>query len=457
MTTNEDMVTIANTTESHFELTCSQAIELFDRLNYYFTDEPVIPNHKNAPVWLGVIIAFAYSMVIIFGAFGNILTIFIVLRNKSMRTVQNFFIINLALGDFMICTITAPITFFNIAFTFWRYGNALCKFVSSIGGFNIFLSTFSITAIALDRYFLVIFPTQQQRQKFFSIILFALIWIISLLLSIPIVIVSSSTIFYENIVCNFTLYLCNEKDEVWEKMPFSKLSYTISIIVIHYAFPIVSMVFAYTKIASRMHGRFVNRHNTKLIGEEANNRRKHVAERQRRTNFLLASLVLLFAIAWLPFNIFHMLLSLRIITYSGTLFALCHLMGMMSACLNPVCYAFFNQNFRNELFIILHKLKLRKNPNLNGINRTEYSATVKRSTVATSNCVPHKSVSTVVMPDNSLRISVDRTKSRSISECNSDVMAMVPIITQMEIIEKKMMSIDKENKNDEPEIEVLIE
>ncbi|CEF71249.1 Neuropeptide F receptor [Strongyloides ratti] len=416
--------------------------------------EPIIANHKRAPVWLGVIIAFAYSMVIIFGAFGNILTIFIVLRNKSMRTVQNFFIINLALGDFMICTITAPITFFNISFTFWKYGNALCKFVSSIGGFNIFLSTFSITAIALDRYFLVIFPTQQQRQKFFSIILFALIWIISLLLSIPIVIVSSSTMFYEVEFCNLTLYLCNENELAWDKMPFSKLSYTISIIVIHYAFPIVSMVFAYTKIASRMHSRFVHRNNIKLIGEDANNRRKHVAERQRRTNFLLASLVLLFAIAWLPFNIFHMLLSLKVITYSGTLFALCHLMGMMSACLNPVCYAFFNQNFRNELFIILHKLKLRKNSNINGINRTEYSATVKRSTCMGTNNTHHKSVSTVVMPDNSLKISID---NRSISQCNLDTIPMVPILPQISNTENTLKPENILKRVGKNEIEVLLE
>uniref|UniRef100_A0A0K0EV32 Putative neuropeptide Y receptor 11 (inferred by orthology to a C. elegans protein) n=1 Tax=Strongyloides venezuelensis TaxID=75913 RepID=A0A0K0EV32_STRVS len=452
------MVTIANSNDSQSDISCAQAIEVFEKLNYYFVDEPVIANHKRAPVWLGILIAFAYSMVIIFGAFGNVLTIFIVLRNKSMRTVQNFFIINLALGDFMICTITAPITFFNISFTFWKYGNALCKFVSSIGGFNIFLSTFSITAIALDRYFLVIFPTQQQRQKFFSIVLFALIWIISLLLSIPIVIVSSSTMFYEVEYCNLTLYLCNENELAWEKMPFSKLSYTISIIVIHYAFPIVSMVFAYTKIASRMHERFVHRNNTKLIGEDANNRRKHVAERQRRTNFLLASLVLLFAVAWLPFNIFHMLLSLKVITYSGTLFALCHLMGMMSACLNPVCYAFFNQNFRNELFIILHKLKLRKISNVNVVNKNDYSATVKRSTIGNTNNLHHKSVSTVIMPDNSLKISVDnKSKNRSISECTPDTIPMVPISSHQSTTEVTTSLVEDEKIVGEGEIEVLFE
>lgn len=237
-------------------------------------------------------------------------------------------------------------------------------------------------------------------------------------------------------------------------MPFSKLSYTISIIVIHYAFPIVSMVFAYTKIASRMHSRFVHRNNIKLIGEDANNRRKHVAERQRRTNFLLASLVLLFAIAWLPFNIFHMLLSLKVITYSGTLFALCHLMGMMSACLNPVCYAFFNQNFRNELFIILHKLKLRKNSNINGINRTEYSATVKRSTCMGTNNTHHKSVSTVVMPDNSLKISID---NRSISQCNLDTIPMVPILPQISNTENTLKPENILKRVGKNEIEVLLE
>lgn len=88
---------------------------------------------------------------IAFGSIGNLLTIAAVCRNPQMRTVRNFFILNLALSDFFICTVTAPITLYTVLFVFWPFGTASCKIVGSLQGFNIFLSTFSIAAIALDR------------------------------------------------------------------------------------------------------------------------------------------------------------------------------------------------------------------------------------------------------------------------------------------------------------------
>jgi hypothetical protein len=38
-----------------------------------------------------------------------------------------------------------------VLFVFWPHGVYFCKVAGMLQGFNIFLSTFSITAIALDR------------------------------------------------------------------------------------------------------------------------------------------------------------------------------------------------------------------------------------------------------------------------------------------------------------------
>lgn len=100
---------------------------------------------------MGYIIIAAYALVISLGVFGNLMTIVAILRNKQMRNVRNFFILNLALSDFFICTVTAPITLYTVLYMFWPFGTTLCHIAGSLQGFNIFLSTFSITAIALDR------------------------------------------------------------------------------------------------------------------------------------------------------------------------------------------------------------------------------------------------------------------------------------------------------------------
>src|SRR5690242_11839564 len=52
-----------------------------------------------------------YSMVAIFGAIGNLLVISAVMRNAEMRSSpRNFFIISLALSDFLMCSVTVPFT-----------------------------------------------------------------------------------------------------------------------------------------------------------------------------------------------------------------------------------------------------------------------------------------------------------------------------------------------------------
>uniref|UniRef100_A0AC35U6T4 G_PROTEIN_RECEP_F1_2 domain-containing protein n=1 Tax=Rhabditophanes sp. KR3021 TaxID=114890 RepID=A0AC35U6T4_9BILA len=406
-----------------FEEDCPGLTEKFNALNSYFRDDYIFPKMDHGSYWVGWVVIAVYSFVIVFGAVGNFLTILIVIRSKQMRTVQNFFIINLALGDFLICTLTAPLTLYTVLYVFWPFGNALCKVTSSLQGANVFLSTFSITAIALDRYVLIIFPTKQERQKKLSFFLFAMIWTTSIMLAFPLFIAADQKNF--DIPCDIGFRLCQEQNDNWERMPISKTTYTTGLLITQYALPIISMIFAYTKIASRMQGRFVNRM-SKLSTGESEIRRRCVADRQRRTNLLLASLVLVFAGAWLPFNVFHMVVVLGFQKFRVEYFVLCHIIAMGSACLNPVCYAFFNQNFRNEFFVILHKLKLRKNTLGGSFSGTEYTTTVKKSTFMTPRS-NRRSFSTANPPEiNNSCDNSDRRRSKSISDSDMNL-PLVPL------------------------------
>ena len=100
---------------------------------------------------MGYLIVAAYTVVIAFGAGGNLLTIVAVLRNKQMQTLRNFFVFNLALSDLFICLCTAPVTLYTVYFVFWPFPSFVCKVAGSLQGASIFLSTFSLTAIALER------------------------------------------------------------------------------------------------------------------------------------------------------------------------------------------------------------------------------------------------------------------------------------------------------------------
>lgn len=77
-----------------------------------------------------------------------------VIRKPAMRTPRNMFILNLAVSDLLLCTVTMPLTLMEIITKYFPLGKNvfICKIVGPLQATSIFVSTISITAIALDRY-----------------------------------------------------------------------------------------------------------------------------------------------------------------------------------------------------------------------------------------------------------------------------------------------------------------
>ena len=92
-----------------------------------------------------------FLLVIILGFFGNILVIWTVVFNKHMRTTSNLFILNLAISDLTLCIFSIPFNAYKTLKHSWVFGLFLCKFAPFFQATNVFVSTMSITAIALDR------------------------------------------------------------------------------------------------------------------------------------------------------------------------------------------------------------------------------------------------------------------------------------------------------------------
>lgn len=70
-----------------------------------------------------------HSIVFIIGLIGNALVCVAVYRNHSMRTVTNYFIVNLALADFMVILFCLPPTVLWDVTETWFFGKAMCKIV----------------------------------------------------------------------------------------------------------------------------------------------------------------------------------------------------------------------------------------------------------------------------------------------------------------------------------------
>ncbi|KPJ07298.1 Putative neuropeptide Y receptor 11 [Papilio machaon] len=100
-----------------------------------------------------------YGILVIIGAVGNALVVISVVRKPVMRTARNMFIVNLAVSDALVCCVGTPLTLMELLTKHWPLPDwpSLCKACGAIQAISIFVSTISITAIALDRYQLL-FP-----------------------------------------------------------------------------------------------------------------------------------------------------------------------------------------------------------------------------------------------------------------------------------------------------------
>ncbi len=82
------------------------------------------------------------------------------------------------------------------------------------------------------------------------------------------------------------------------------------------------------------------------------NRAMKEASRHRKNSTLLMAIAIMFALCWFPLTLLNLLADYNhgIFMYNHFLlaFAVAHLVAMISACLNPIIYGWFNQNFRRE-------------------------------------------------------------------------------------------------------------
>jgi hypothetical protein len=96
--------------------------------------------------------------------------------------------------------------------------------------------------------------------------------------------------------------------------------------------------------------------------------------------FNKASISIIFAISWLPLNIFNILSDTDFIKPGPTYYlinAICVLFAMSSAVSNPFLYGFLNENFKSEYITLLNKCScahIRSNPNQNQIQNQRESS-----------------------------------------------------------------------------------
>ncbi|XP_065351512.1 neuropeptide F receptor [Cloeon dipterum] len=303
----------------------------------------------DSDVIFGVLV-FAYSTLILLGSCGNGLVVVAVVRKPAMRTARNLFIVNLAVSDLLLCLVTMPLTLMEVLTIYWPLGTHQlpCKMLGALQATSIFVSTISITAIALDRYHVIVYPTRPALQVVGAAGFLIIIWLLAIVLAAPLFIWRILEVHELNLHAAGidTIAFCVEE---WP-IEHGRAVYSIVSLVVQYLLPIATVTVAYSRICRKLRNRYLA-----SVRREASRRKED--RRMRRTNSLLVAIALIFCVSWLPLNVFNVCVDLydpfeerqnMLISY-----AVCHMIGMSSACSNPLLYGWLNENFRKEFKEIL--------------------------------------------------------------------------------------------------------
>lgn len=107
-----------------------------------------------------------YISIFVLALLGNGVVCYIVQSSPRMRTVTNYFIANLAIGDILMSLFCVPFSFISILIMgYWPFGVILCHLVNYSQAISVLVSAYTLVAISVDRYIVIMWPLRPRITK----------------------------------------------------------------------------------------------------------------------------------------------------------------------------------------------------------------------------------------------------------------------------------------------------
>ena len=284
----------------------------------------------------GVVIL-AYSAIILVSLFGNLLVCQVVVRNKRLHTVTNTFIANLAVSDVLMTCLNIPFNISRVLLDDWPFGGFMCSVVPYVQVCAVYVSAFTMVAIALDRYQVIVKPLKPRLGPRQGAAIIAVIWLLAAVISLPHAV-------YNEVVTVFTFRALSRCQTRYPRpsRDFRKWLTLLTSLTQYYV-PLTITGVAYAIITRKVWSRVV-------LGAATEEQMVYQARAKRKTIKMLMVVVVLFAICWMPLNLYHLIVDFSQSTsptrHNSTLFFFCHWLAMSNVCYNPFIYCWLNEHFR---------------------------------------------------------------------------------------------------------------
>ncbi|XP_053616438.1 neuromedin-U receptor 2-like [Plodia interpunctella] len=327
-------------------MNASQLLEHFDEthwLHYIQTVEQSDTFH----------VVYAVSMTVIFcaGMVGNMLTCWVIYRDRSMHTVTNYYLFNLAVSDLVVLlAMLVELTFYFGVFPYPDpWGDVMCK----VHGFVVVAlwnnGILIMTAVAVERYAAIVHPLAVQGRcvKRRVARVMAAVWSVAVLETLPDVFTMKLLRTRRALVCSVTL------------SQYSRVVNAVAAVVT-FLLPLAVMMYVYIAIAVTVHARQKDSYGNNTFNNNRNNSKK--------VNKLIFVLTLSFLVCWLPYFSLRLLVAfggppllLVWAQYWELYYEVVTVSAWFSSVLNPLIFSLMSTKFQRALKTLWYATLLRRN------------------------------------------------------------------------------------------------
>ncbi|KAJ7385138.1 hypothetical protein OS493_017510 [Desmophyllum pertusum] len=288
-----------------------------------------------------IIFTVMYAITMIVSLVGNTLLIYIVWKKPDVRSLTSFMFVNMAVADLLVTLVVIPYTISHFYLDgVWLLtgviGEITCKMVIFVAFFTISASILCLTFMAVDRFYAVVYPFQRLLWFRKPKVLTPLVWVLSMALMsiVPVFIVLTHN--NSEYKCEAAFYVLGDES---------------------IAIPgIIAILYTITARKLWYH---------EAPGEDLGQLHQQQEITKRRVVRMLVIVFTVFALCWLPGQVFQMYMAAVEWVDLPDLRSACYWFGYNNSAINPWLYIGMNSKIHKAFSrMISKKPSNMENPNL---------------------------------------------------------------------------------------------
>ncbi|XP_035680352.1 neuropeptide FF receptor 2-like [Branchiostoma floridae] len=303
------------------------------------------------PMYIIIIFVVLYVIVFLLCIVGNLVVCCIIARTATLRDVTHSFILNLAVSDLLVGVFCIPFTLVGHIFTENYLGDVMCKVSPMLQGMSVATSVFTLTAIAFDRYCVIVHPTRDRLTVRQAVYLIIAIWVVAAIIMAPQAIVRRDESFQFG---ELNLSVCGE---FWPS-PLLRKAYSAFLFVICYAAPVLINTFLYGRTGYKL---------WMTKSAAAPKACSNQTEQRSRIIKMMVIIVAVFAITWMPLYSCWLLEDFGQLTHDQSamlhsyIYPIAHVMAFANSAVDPFIYGLYSSNLRSRVAEICSRKKTKGN------------------------------------------------------------------------------------------------